>query len=124
MHAIRNAAALGKSIVCTIHQPRCGIFFYIALFFFFFQIDDQKTHNQSIIVIFNARNQQKNYHTTYLSSTVFGMFTHLLLLQRGGHMTYFGKVGERLGDFSHVLGYFRSIGSDCPMHDNPAGIFF
>ena len=49
------------------------------------------------------------------------MFTHLLLLKKGGHTVYFGPIGEKPGDFSYVLDYFADLGFTCPPHKNPAG---
>jgi ABC-type multidrug transport system ATPase subunit len=40
------------------------------------------------------------------SATIFGMFTHLLLLKKGGYTTYFGPIGESDGDYSVLLDYF------------------
>jgi ABC-type multidrug transport system ATPase subunit len=75
MKAVKNIAARGTSIVCTIHQP---------------------------------------------SSTIFGMFTHLLLLKKGGYMTYFGPIGEEDGDCSVLLDYFAKLGSHLKPNQNPA----
>ena len=40
------------------------------------------------------------------SATIFGMFTHLLLLKKGGFTTYFGPIGQEEGDYSVLLDYF------------------
>jgi hypothetical protein len=61
MKAVKNIAARGTPVVCTIHQP---------------------------------------------SATLFAMFTHLLLLKKGGYTTYFGPIGDRPGDCSVMLDYF------------------
>lgn len=61
MTAVKNIAARGTSVVCTIHQP---------------------------------------------SATIFGMFTHLLLMKKGGYTAYFGPIGNREGDCSVLLNYF------------------
>ena len=52
------------------------------------------------------------------------MFTHLLLLKKGGYVTYFGPIGKREGDFSVLLDYYAKLGFHCPPHKNPAGMNF
>jgi ABC-type multidrug transport system ATPase subunit len=54
------------------------------------------------------------------SSTIFSMFTHLLLLKKGGYMTYFGPIGEEDGDCSVLLDYFAKLGSHLKPNQNPA----
>jgi len=64
------------------------------------------------------------------SSTVFALFTHLLLLKRGGKQIYFGpihaenkkekKAGGLGGKFGAVLAYFGKLGLKCEPHRNPA----
>eukprot|EP01087_Luapelamoeba_hula_P008964 TRINITY_DN2282_c0_g1_i1.p1 TRINITY_DN2282_c0_g1~~TRINITY_DN2282_c0_g1_i1.p1 ORF type:complete len:1497 (-),score=261.71 TRINITY_DN2282_c0_g1_i1:27-4118(-) len=76
MYAVKRAAASGKSVICTIHQP---------------------------------------------SASLFGLFTHLCLLKKGGYQTYFGPIGDGSdADFSVLLGYFEELGFKCPPHKNPA----
>ena len=59
------------------------------------------------------------------SEQIFSMFTHLLLLRKGGEVVYFGPVhstddadGPR--DFARVLAFFETLGFKCPEHKNPA----
>mmetsp|Transcript_10461 Transcript_10461/g.26329 ORF Transcript_10461/g.26329 Transcript_10461/m.26329 type:complete len:1533 (+) Transcript_10461:208-4806(+) len=51
------------------------------------------------------------------SASVFALFTHLLLLRRGGYPLYFGELGE---SHSTLFAYFKSLGHRCPQHKNPA----
>jgi ABC-type multidrug transport system ATPase subunit len=76
MKAVKNIAARGTPVVCTIHQP---------------------------------------------SATLFSMFTHLLLLKKGGYTTYFGPIGDRPGDCSVMLDYFAgALGREIKPFQNPA----
>ncbi|ELR10948.1 ABC2 type transporter superfamily protein [Acanthamoeba castellanii str. Neff] len=75
MRAIKNIAARGTSVICTIHQP---------------------------------------------SKAIFSMFSHLLLLKKGGYVTYFGPVGTREGDCSTLLNYLASHGHVMDPEANPA----
>ncbi len=76
MKAVKNIAARGTPVVCTIHQP---------------------------------------------SATLFAMFTHLLLLKKGGYTTYFGPIGDRPGDCSVMLDYFAgALGREIKPFQNPA----
>jgi ATP-binding cassette subfamily G (WHITE) protein 2 (SNQ2) len=54
------------------------------------------------------------------SATIFGMFTHLLLLKKGGFTTYFGPIGKSEGDYSVLLDYFSTMGHAMKPHQNPA----
>jgi ABC-type multidrug transport system ATPase subunit len=54
------------------------------------------------------------------SATIFGMFTHLLLLKKGGFTTYFGPIGKSEGDYSVLLDYFSAMGHAMKPHQNPA----
>jgi hypothetical protein len=49
------------------------------------------------------------------------MFTHLLLLKKGGYTTYFGPIGDRPGDCSVMLDYFAgALGREIKPFQNPA----
>eukprot|EP01088_Endostelium_zonatum_P002484 TRINITY_DN1305_c0_g2_i2.p1 TRINITY_DN1305_c0_g2~~TRINITY_DN1305_c0_g2_i2.p1 ORF type:complete len:1520 (-),score=449.12 TRINITY_DN1305_c0_g2_i2:839-5398(-) len=64
------------------------------------------------------------------SATVFSLFTHLLLLKKGGRQLYCGpihaenpdemKTGGFDGRFGAVLSYFANLGMYCEPHRNPA----
>ena len=73
MRCVQRAAASGRTIICTIHQP---------------------------------------------SAKIFSFFSHLLLLKRGGHVIYFGELGDENG--TKVIDYFESLGFHMPLHRNPA----
>jgi ABC-type multidrug transport system ATPase subunit len=53
------------------------------------------------------------------SRRIFLYFDQLLLLKRGGEVTYFGPTGENAQD---LLGYFQSLPGvrECPANQNPA----
>ncbi|KAJ6111330.1 hypothetical protein N7523_007391 [Penicillium sp. IBT 18751x] len=51
------------------------------------------------------------------SAVLFDSFDGLLLLAKGGKMTYFGETGK---DSSKILGYFERNGAPCPPDANPA----
>ncbi|KAJ5296249.1 uncharacterized protein N7443_007142 [Penicillium atrosanguineum] len=51
------------------------------------------------------------------SAVLFDSFDGLLLLAKGGKMTYFGETGK---DSSKILGYFERNGAPCPADANPA----
>eukprot|EP00741_Cyanophora_paradoxa_P019998 tig00021179_g19301.t1 len=69
---LRELAAKGQAVICTIHQP---------------------------------------------SAEIFRQFDSLLLLKRGGEVTYFGKMGENADT---VLSYFERLGFHRPHYRNPA----
>lgn len=56
------------------------------------------------------------------SATVFSLFTHLLLLRKGGYVTYFGNIhGDKPKDFATLLNYFSDqFGAEIQPHKNPA----
>ncbi|KAJ5949763.1 hypothetical protein N7454_001347 [Penicillium verhagenii] len=51
------------------------------------------------------------------SAVLFDAFDGLLLLAKGGRMTYFGETGK---DSSTILDYFNRNGAPCPPDANPA----
>ncbi|KGO74104.1 CDR ABC transporter [Penicillium italicum] len=51
------------------------------------------------------------------SAVLFDAFDGLLLLAKGGKMTYFGETGK---DSSKILDYFTRNGAPCPADANPA----
>eukprot|EP00741_Cyanophora_paradoxa_P000577 tig00000411_g556.t1 len=51
------------------------------------------------------------------SAEIFRKFDSLLLLKKGGEVTYFGKMGE---DADAVLSYFEGLGFPRPHYRNPA----
>eukprot|EP01117_Protostelium_nocturnum_P006613 TRINITY_DN237_c1_g1_i1.p1 TRINITY_DN237_c1_g1~~TRINITY_DN237_c1_g1_i1.p1 ORF type:complete len:1431 (+),score=551.25 TRINITY_DN237_c1_g1_i1:149-4441(+) len=52
------------------------------------------------------------------SQRIFSRATHLLLLKKGGHMVYFGPLGDK---FKDLKGYFKEkLDVKCPKRKNPA----
>ncbi|KAE8374201.1 ABC-2 type transporter-domain-containing protein [Aspergillus bertholletiae] len=51
------------------------------------------------------------------SASLFNAFDYLLLLAKGGRMTYFGQTGD---DSRIILDYFSRNGAPCPEEANPA----
>ena len=51
------------------------------------------------------------------SESVFRLFTHLLLLKKGGEVVYFGEIGE---NYAQMRGYFEGLGYSLPDRVNPA----
>ncbi|KAL3447762.1 ABC-2 type transporter-domain-containing protein [Aspergillus insuetus] len=51
------------------------------------------------------------------SASLFNAFDYLLLLAKGGKMTYFGQTGEQS---RKILDYFEKNGAPCPADANPA----
>jgi len=51
------------------------------------------------------------------SQAVFALFSHMLLLRRGGLPLYFGALGENHAIMFH---YFSRLGYEMPRHKNPA----
>jgi ABC-type multidrug transport system ATPase subunit len=74
IRTLRNVAATGRTIICTIHQP---------------------------------------------SADLFLMFDDLLLLQKGGYMTYFGPIGQQGRALVSYLEQVPSV-APCPPGFNPA----
>eukprot|EP00808_Paulinella_micropora_P014058 g9644.t1 len=74
MRALRNIAATGRTVICTIHQPSCEIF---------------------------------------------SLFDRLLLLQGGGQVVFFDRIGR---DCRELVGYFESYpdAPRLPENINPA----
>eukprot|EP01088_Endostelium_zonatum_P016476 TRINITY_DN446_c0_g1_i1.p1 TRINITY_DN446_c0_g1~~TRINITY_DN446_c0_g1_i1.p1 ORF type:complete len:1655 (+),score=459.85 TRINITY_DN446_c0_g1_i1:79-5043(+) len=56
------------------------------------------------------------------SAAVFELFTHLLLLKKGGRMVYFGEIHDQSRNikFGSLFKYFSDLGLYCPPHRNPA----
>eukprot|EP01088_Endostelium_zonatum_P016480 TRINITY_DN446_c0_g2_i1.p1 TRINITY_DN446_c0_g2~~TRINITY_DN446_c0_g2_i1.p1 ORF type:complete len:1646 (+),score=328.09 TRINITY_DN446_c0_g2_i1:46-4983(+) len=56
------------------------------------------------------------------SAPVFELFTHLLLVKKGGRMIYFGEIHDSINNvkFGTLFNYFKDVGLYCPPHRNPA----